>query len=152
MSLMDDPNEIELAGAIQSTISYVQRLYQEADEKRSKMVDHLWDLYKEKIGVPDGSSTNTAWRLFRDAITDQVSQERKGMFDIPESYEEIKLQRDSYKEDYLSERESFSRWKATIDGIGDTNLLLAGELLRISKMYPGIQLEENVKDALKNFH
>ena len=149
MSLMDDPNEIELAGAIQSARICVDKLYMDADYSRQRIIDSIWDLYRKKTGVPNGTSTSVAWGIFRQSIEEISATDEKNTFDISEPYHILKQQRDRYKLKYQDVQGLNSDLLAESLARKDMIQFLSQELLRISKTYPGVQFSKGVEEAIK---
>ena len=149
MSLLDDENEVTLAGAIQGSRQYIKSLYEEADKKRDEVIKHLWELQARKIGVPEGSSTQAAWGIFTKAAIDDLNDRGVEMFDVPISYEKAVAKQHYYEKSYqtaVSDRDMYIEHAKESEKL---SWKFAEELLKSVVICPTLEYsKEVVADAL----
>lgn len=149
MSLLDDENEVTLAGAIQGSRQYIKSLYEEADKKRDEVIKYLWELQARKIGVPEGSSTQAAWGIFTKAAIDDLNDRGVEMFDVPVSYEKAVAKQQYFEKrchDALASRDAYI---VENDKSRKLSWKFAEELLKSVVMCPTLEYsKEVVADAL----
>jgi hypothetical protein len=149
MSLLDDENEVTLAGAIQGSRQYIKSLYEEADKKRTEVIKYLWELQARKIGVPEGSSAQFAWGVFTEAAMNELSDRGVEMFDVPMSYEKAVA-----KQQYLEKRcqdaiMSRDHYMVENEKSGKLSWNFAEEILKSVVMCPTLEYNKAVvADAL----
>lgn len=149
MSLLDDENEVTLAGAIQGSRQFIKSLYEEADKKRDEVIKYLWELEAQKIGVPDGSTAQSAWGVFTKAAIDDLNDRNVEMFDVPISYEKAMAKQQYFEKrcsELISDRDMY------IDHARESGKLswkFAEEILKLVVMCPTLEYsKEVVADAL----
>lgn len=149
MSLLDDENEVTLAGAIQGSRQYIKSLYEEADKKRDEVIKHLWELQAQKIGVPEGSSSQVAWGIFTKAAIDDLNDRGVEMFDVPISYEKAVAKQQYFEKRCHDALVSRDTYMVENDKSRKLSWKFAEELLKSVVMCPTFEYsKEVVADAL----
>lgn len=149
MSLLDDENEITLAGAIQGSRQYIKSLYEEADRKRNDVIEHLWELQAQKIGVPEGSLSQVAWGTFKKAAIEDLSDRGVEMFDVPISYEKAVAKQQYFEKRCHDAFVSRDVYMMENDKSRKLSWKFAEELLKSVVMCPTLEYsKEVIADAL----
>ena len=149
MSLLDDENEVTLAGAIQGSRQYIKSLYEEADKKRDEVIKYLWELQARKIGVPEGSSSQVAWGIFTKAAIEDLNDRGVEMFDVPISYEKAVAKQQYFEKRCHDALVSRDAYMVENDKSRKLSWKFAEELLKSVVMCPTLEYsKEVVADAL----
>ena len=97
MSLLDDENDLAFEGAKLSAQKYISGLYEEVDSKQKAVIEHLWELEAEKVGVPKGSMAEAAWELFKAGVCNTFDMNENDFFGIPIEYGKLSKELEKYK-------------------------------------------------------